>query len=443
MLFPELSLMVAVIAVPAVARAQHAQHVTTSPDAHAHADASGDMDMDAEVDHDGMPPPGALGLPASRHGSGTAWLPDESPMRAIHKMVGGWALMVHGNVFVGFDAQGSDAGDSEVVSQNWIMGMASHSLGGGAFSVRAMLSLEPLTLGRNGYPLVLQTGEGLVDRQHPHDLFMEAATLYERELGGGLAFQAYAALAGEPALGPVAFPHRPSAMPDPMAPLGHHWEDSTHISFGVLTAGVFTRTVKLEGSWFNGREPDAERYDLDLQRPDSYSTRLTVNPSRAWSLQASYGYLASPEPTIPEVSVQRATASATFATSLGRRRSFNGILGVGHNDPSRGPVTHSALFEAALDLDRLGTTFARAEYVLKTGHDFDLPMEDATFPLGQVSLGHVHRVVRVGDLETAVGVRGSMGIVDSQLEERYGTRTPFGAMVFVQVTPAAMAMGME
>jgi len=424
--------LVMALAAPSAALAQH-NHSSPSPPATT-------AETSTEMEHEEMPPPGPLGIPATRHGSGTAWLPDDSPMRAIHAMAGGWALMFHGNIFVGYDAQGSDVGESEVVSQNWLMAMASRPAGGGTFSVRGMFSLEPLTLGDDGYPLLLQTGEGLVDRQHPHDLIMEAATRYERELGGGLAFDVYAAVAGEPALGPVAFPHRPSAMPDPMAPLGHHWEDSTHISFGVLTAGLFTRHVKLEGSWFNGREPDEERFDLDLRRPDSYATRLSVNPSSQWSLQASYAYLASPEPTMPEVSVQRATASATHAMALGERRSLSATIGLGHNDPSEGPVTHAALAEAALDLARLGTTFVRAEYVLKTGHDFELPMEDATFNVGEVSLGHVHPVARLGDVETALGLRGAVGIVDAQLENRYGTRAPLGMMAFVQLVPAAMDM---
>lgn len=421
-----------VVALVAVPRFVHAQpHGGTAPQP---------AEAEPEMDDGGMPPPGALGIPATRHGSGTAWLPDDSPMRAIHRMVGDWALMFHGNLFVGYDAQSSSAGESEVVSQNWLMAMASHPLGGGTFSTRGMFSLEPLTVGDDGYPLVLQTGEGLVDAQHPHDLIMEAATRYERELGSGLAFDVYAGLAGEPALGPTAFPHRPSAMMDPMAPLAHHWLDATHISYGVVTAGLFTRVAKLEASWFNGREPDNQRYDLDLRPLDSFATRLTVNPTREWSLQASYGYLASPESSEPEVSVQRITASATHAMSLGARRSFTATAAFGHNQASEGPVTHAAVAEAALDLARHGTTFVRAEYALKDGRDFGLAMEDATFDLGQLSVGHVHPIAQVGGVQTALGVRGSIGLVDQELEARYGTRTPLGVMAFVQLVPAAMSM---
>jgi hypothetical protein len=307
-------------------RAAHAQH-PGHPQTAAHGEH-------AEGAHAAQV--GVLGIPTTRNGSGTAWLPDDSPMRGAHVRAGGWDLMLHGNLFVGYDHQGSDAGDSELVSQNWLMAMAGRPLGGGRFEARTMLSLEPLTLGDDGYPLLLQTGETidgrpLVDRQHPHDLFMEIAGRYEREVTGGVALQLYGALAGEPAVGPVAFPHRPAAMSDPMAPLGHHWIDSTHISFGVLTVGAFTRAAKLEASWFNGREPDEQRYDLDLRSPDSYATRISVNPTRAWSLQASYAYLDSPEALEPEVSVQRFTASATHAAAIAEQRGW--VTTVGRRSP--------------------------------------------------------------------------------------------------------------
>jgi hypothetical protein len=423
-----------------VAVAQHTGHSTDpdpepTPTAHGTAHA-GSMDA---------PHPGVLGIPMTRHGSGTAWLPDASPMRAAHLRVGGWDVMIHGNLFVGYDHQASDAGDAEVVSQNWVMAMAGHPLGGGMFEGRAMLSLEPLTVGEDGYPLLFQTGETvdgmpLVDRQHPHDLFMELATRYDRELGGGVAFELYGALSGEPALGPAAFPHRPPAMPDPMAPLGHHWLDSTHISFGVLTAGIFTRVAKLEGSWFNGREPDEERYDLDLRTPDSYATRLSINPTHNWSLQASYGFLESPEVLHPEISIQRVTGSATHAVSLGGERSWTSTAAVGFNLPSAGITTHAVLAESALDLGHFGVTFVRAEHLIKAGEDFDLPesMEDTELSIAAMALGHVHPIAEIGGAETALGVRGSIAYGPEELETRYGTRTPVGVMAYVQVQPTLM-----
>ncbi len=430
---------------PARALAQHPGH-SPPPDQTTPTTGDGMEAMQHGEDHgDGMHVTGALGLPMSRIGSGTAWLPDDSPMRAFQLRGGGWHVMVHGNIFVGYDYQAGDAGDDQAVSQNWVMAMAHHALGGGHFTSRAMLSLEPLTVGKDGYPLLLQSGEqvdgvALVDRQHPHDLFMELATLYEHDITKHVAFQLYAALAGEPALGPVAFPHRPSAMMDPLAPLGHHWLDSTHISFGVVTAGVFTRKVKLEGSWFNGREPDDKRYDLDLRGLDAASGRLTVNPSAQWSLQASAGYLDSPEELEPDVSLIKTTASATHATKLGSRRYWTSSVAWGRNTPSSGPATDSVFAETVFDLGHLGATFARAEYVRKSGHDLalDPAMEDATFDIGMLSLGHTHPVLREGGLETSLGVRGSAGVIDADLQSRYGTRFPLGVMAYVQIQPQMM-----
>lgn len=430
-------LVTAALSLPAVANAQHEHHGAAPP-------ASEEVESEGEMEGMGTMT-GVLGIPMSRDGSGTAWLPDDAPMRAVPRMTGDWTLMLHWNVFAGYDYQGSDAGDDRVTSQNWIMGMAGHPLGGGELTGRAMLSLEPLTVGDSGYPLLLQTGETndgepLVDRQHPHDLFMELASIYERPIAGPVAFQLYGALSGEPALGPVAFPHRPSAMSDPLATIAHHWQDSTHISFGVATAGIFTRTAKLEASWFNGREPDENRYDLDLRAFDSYSTRLSVNPSRAWSLQASYGYLASPESLEPDVSVQRVTASAIHAMPIAADGSWTSTIAWGRNIPSEGPATDSVIAESAVDLGHLGTTFGRLEYVMKTGHDFDMPttMAELELPVGSASLGHTHPIVRVGDAEAALGIRGSIAVVNDDLVDRYGTRTPLGVMAYVQLQPAAM-----
>ena len=209
--------------------------------------------------HEGMhtgphePMRGPLGIARSREGSGTSWLPDASPMFGSMARAGGWHFMFHENLFVGWDAFDSQRGAGRMVGIGWVMGMASHPLGPGELTLRAMLSPEPATVGRGGYPLVLQSGESidgepLHDRQHPHDLFMELAASWTVPLGGDVALQLYVAPSGEPALGPTAFPHRPSAFSDPLAPIGHHWQDATHITFGVLTAGLFTRHLKLEAS---------------------------------------------------------------------------------------------------------------------------------------------------------------------------------------------------
>lgn len=176
-----------------------------------------------------------FGIPMTRMGSGTAWLPDASAMRAWHVWTGGWMLMVHGDAFLQFDHQGGPRGDDQLGSINWGMLMAMKERAGGTVHLHGMASAEPLTIGARGYPLLLQTGEAyrgapLHDRQHPHDLFMELSAMYERPLSRNLGFMVYAAPVGEPGIGPVAYMHRPSALNDPFAPLAHHWTDATHIT---------------------------------------------------------------------------------------------------------------------------------------------------------------------------------------------------------------------
>src|SRR2546426_8950891 len=205
-------------------------------------------------------PAGPLGIPETRMGSGTSWLPDASPMHAAHYMLGRWTLMLHGKGFLQYDWQGGSRGSSQLGIVNWGMAAASRPLGGGQLQLRAMLSAEPWTIGSRGYPLLMQSGESyqgapLHDRQHPHDLFIELAALYERPLSGNLGLSLYLAPVGEPAVGPVAFPHRPSAADDPFAPIGHHWQDGTHITFGVVTAGGVFRAGQVGGAGVHARRP--------------------------------------------------------------------------------------------------------------------------------------------------------------------------------------------
>src|ERR1043165_6104577 len=213
---------------------------------------------DAQDPHAGhsmvqMPKPDPLGVSMDRMGSGTTWIPDAAPLPTAGFMKGAWHLMLHGFVWGQYDRQGGPRGDEQLGSLNWGMFMASRELAGGRFQARTMLSLDPWTVSDRGYPLLPQTGETydgqpLLDRQHPHDFWMELAAQYERPITRSLGLLLYGGPSGEPALGPVAFMHRPSAMDMPFAPLSHHWQDATHISFGVLTAGVFTNRFKVEGS---------------------------------------------------------------------------------------------------------------------------------------------------------------------------------------------------
>ncbi|MBC7789839.1 MAG: hypothetical protein H7Z74_07820, partial [Anaerolineae bacterium] len=187
---------------------------------------------------------GPAGVSMERMGSGTTWIPDAVTLPSRNRMLHDWMIMTHGFVFAQYDKQSGERGDDQFGSLNWVMLMATRDVAGGRFQARTMLSLDPWTVSNRGYPLLLQTGETyngepLHDRQHPHDFWMELAALYQREINKGLAWSIYAAPSGEPALGPVAFMHRPSAMDNPAAPLNHHWQDATHVSYGVLTGGIF------------------------------------------------------------------------------------------------------------------------------------------------------------------------------------------------------------
>jgi hypothetical protein len=394
---------------------------------------------------------GPLGIPMERTGSGTSWLPDDSPMHADHIPDGKWELMLHGVAFTMYDKQGSRRGDEQFSSVNWGMLMATRKLGGDRLQLRGMLSAEPWTVGGRGYPLLLQTGETfqgqpLHDRQHPHDLLMEIAGLYEHAVTDRLAVSLYVAPVGEPALGPVAFPHRPSAMNDAMAPLGHHWQDATHITFGVLTAGVFTHSLRLEGSIFNGREPDENRTNFDYagRSLDSYAGRLTWNPSSHWSLSGSYAYLKSPEEARPTESQHRINASIMNGHTFGQHGELattfvfggNRHAGSNHMEPSY-------LLESNLEFGGAHSVFGRAEYVQKGAEDLVLGPTGPTgeFDIGSLVGGYVYEFDRAGNVRTGIGGRASINFIPTALEPYYGSRMPRGFAIYVRFRPQRMSEG--
>jgi hypothetical protein len=393
------------------------------------------------MDHGAGPAMGILGSPMAREASGTSWQPDTTPVFGWHFATGGFRWMVHGLAFASWDTQSTRRGDAAFVSTNWAMVMARHDLAGGELDGRLMLSAEPATVGTRGYPLLLQSGESvggkpLVDRQHPHDLFMELALLWTRPLGDDLAIQLYVAPSGEPALGPTAFPHRAAAFADPLAPLGHHWQDATHITFGVLTGGVFTRYAKLEASWFAGREPDEHRWGLDLRPLDSWSARLTANPWRWASAQASVGYLRSPEALAPELDLWRLTASVQTVNPLGETDYLATTWALGRNAPVRHhPPTDAALVEGLVALGPWNL-FTRLEWAEKTGHDLGLAaLEDTVLELPSVSLGVVRDLGAVGPLVPGLGIQAAVDPLPDALEAVYGARAGYGGMVFLRLRP--------
>jgi len=406
----------------------------------------------------GMPmmmTPDPLGVSMDRMGSGTTWVPEAAPIPSVYLSAPArWDITGHGFAFLQYDRQGGDRGASQVGSLNWVMLMASHALGGGRFQARTMLSLDALTVTPRGYPLLLQTGEtydgmGVHDRQHPHDLFMELSALYEKPLTQSVGVMLYAAPSGEPALGPVAFMHRPSAMDNPAAPITHHWSDATHISFGVLSAGLFTHRVKLEGSLFNGREPDQHRFNFDAMRLDSYSGRATFNPDTHWSFTAGYGYLASPEALDPGESMHRVTASALHGTTLGTEGQWSSSVVYGANaHSSHAGLSHSLLVESEAVLDARHTLLGRAEFVQKSAGELSLasPLFVATparsFDVGEVSLGYIRELARFGPGTLGLGAMGTVNVVPAALGAEYGSRTPLGLFVFLRVRPARVAHAM-
>lgn len=406
--------------------------------------------------------PDPLGVPMMRAGSGTTWVPDAVQLPTFMTAKGKWDLMVHGFAYAQYNYQGGDRGDQQFGSLNWGMFMASRQVKGGRFQARTMLSIDAATVGPRGYPLLAQSGElyngvPVVDRQHPHDFFMELGVTYERPVSEKLGIALYAAPSGEPALGPVAFMHRPSAMDLPTAPIGHHWQDATHVAFGVLSAGVFTNKLKLEGSVFNGREPNQHRWDFDKINLDSYAGRLSFNPNRNWALTAGYGFLKSPEALHPDESVKRIVASAMYGRGFGSDGQWATTVVYGSNqhseeehsplafardvvDESAPPRTHSVLLESELVLDKRNTFFGRTEYVQKSADDLVLeprpnpPYSDKVY-VRTFSLGYIRELTTLRGATLGLGGMGTVNVLPPKLNEWYGTRTPVGAMLFLRVRP--------
>lgn len=389
-------------------------------------------------------PQGTGDIPATREGSGTAWLPDESPMHAVHGQAGDWMLMGHGSVFLQYLIDGGDRGQEQAGSINWFMGTAQRRAGAGRFILRGMASLEPWTIRGCGYPDLLATGEEcdgepIHDRQHPHDVFMELAAQYERPLGRGTHLQLYGGLAGEPALGPVAFMHRVSAVPNPIAPISHHWFDSTHITFGVVTAGVFSRRWKVEGSAFNGREPDEHRGDLDLAALDSWSGRLWYMPTSRWALQVSAGRLndvhAGHDPDAPPVDVGRVTASATYHRTTLENVTWATTVGWGRNSED-GEGTNALLLESSVSVRERDVVYGRYE-VAQKDHDELVVDGPGFFTVSKLQAGYTRYGWDWKQFTAGAGAAATMSIVPPALRPAYGSRVNPGLAVYLTIRPRA------
>lgn len=386
-----------------------------------------------------MPMQGMFGPYAmTREASGTSWQPESSPHQGAHAMLGDWMAMAHGFATVAYGDPGSHRVEEDVFGESMLMLMAQRPLGPGTFGVRNMLSLDPLTMGREGYPLLLQTGETpngqdpLIDRQHPHDFFMELASSYSLPVGDESAAFVYVGLPGEPALGPPTFMHRFSGMDNPEAPITHHWLDSTHITFGVATLGYMWRGYKVEGSIFTGREPDESRWDFDQPRFDSYATRLSYNPTKDWALQVSYGHLDSPEQLEPEVDTHRFTTSATYhVPGEGYHWQTTAALGYNINEPGRS--LPGLLLESSVNIAQTHTIFGRAEAVRKDElFQEGKPLHGEAFTIGRLSVGYIYDFPACRQVRWGLGTSGSMALIPDDLQETYGT-LPLSWLVFARV----------
>jgi hypothetical protein len=398
-------------------------------DPHAGHDMAG-MDMAADA------PMAAMAMADSRNASGTAWQPAVTAHEGWHNMAGAWTVMTHATLNLVYDDQSGPRGDDRSFVSGMLMTMATRHIGeAGQLQLRAMLSPDPL-MGRRGYPLLLATGETadgvtpLVDRQHPHDLFMELSARYDHPAGPGNAF-VYVGLPGEPAFGPPAFMHRLSIQDSPEAPVSHHWLDSTHIAFGVVTAGYILGDWKLEASRFKGREPDEHRYDIESPKLDSTAVRLSWNPTANLSLQTSWARQHSPEELEADENQDRWSASAIYT------RPFDGgwwssTLAWGRRTATGGPHLDAMALESAVSLHDRWTIFARTEHTENDELTFVGGRHGPVYKVGKASLGVIRDFDLTDHLKFGVGGLYAVNFIPNRLEAAYGG-DPHGAMAFVRL----------
>jgi hypothetical protein len=379
--------------------------------------------------------------------SGTSAEPNATPVPMMMAMHGDWMLMFHGTAFVNDIQQTSPRGGDKFFSTNWFMPMAQRVRGPNQLTLRAMFSLEPATVTDRQYPLLFQQGETaygkpIVDGQHPHDFVMELAALYDWHLGEKTLLTFYAAPVGDPAIGPTAYPHRASAAENPLAALGHHQEDSTHIADDVVTVGFTQGIVRLEASGFHGREPDEHRWQVQQGAIDSWSMRLTVEPGQYWSGQYSYARIHSPEQLAPTEDQERMTASVMYDRPLG-----DGVRGNWASTALWGRtraledhvIQNSYLFESTLRFAVRNYVWTRLENVDRTTElllgENPEPLGFEEEPAGRVqayTFGYDRDVDVVPHLRTALGAQVTAYTVGSRLRPVYGS-DPMGVVVFLRI----------
>jgi hypothetical protein len=376
-------------------------------------------------------------VPALRLGSGTAWEAASAPEHEWMLIRGGWDFMAHGVIFIDYNQQGGPRGEGKAESVNWGMLMEQHPLGRGTILFRQMFSAESLTSPHPGFPELFQTGESyhgepLVDHQHPHNVFAELDVLFTLPISEKVSWEFYGGPAAEPALGPVMYLHRTSAEELPMAPLSHHLQDSTHTSFGVVTTGFTIDWVKLEASLFNGREPDEERWSIQLAPLDSYSGRASIAPGRDWTAQYSIGRLEKPEALEPgsqwrqaaSVQYDRPMTNGNWATSL--------IWGRVHR-LSDGVNLNGYTFESTVNFLRRDYAFTRLELVDKDELFPEAPVHPA-YRIGAYTFGGVRDLVQNRKWQLGLGADVTIYSKPAVLDAAYGNY-PVSFQIFLRMRP--------
>ncbi len=406
--------------------------------AHAIADMA-DMPMQ-DMSGMQMGPAKLEGMPSPDAGSGTAWEPASAPVPMWMISRGGWNLMAHGVIFLDYNQQGGPRGEGKAESVNYAMLMEQHRLWRGTILFRQMLSAESLTSPHPGFPELFQTGETyhgqpLVDHQHPHNVFGELSAYYIVPVGERLSWFAYGGPSAEPALGPVTYLHRTSASESPAAPLGHHLQDSTHTSFGVVTTGLVVSRFKLEGSVFNGREPNEERWSIQLNPLDSWSARASVAPGRNWTAQYSYGLLLHPEALEPTGDERRQTSSIEYNRPLARGNWASSVVWGRKRKIPENTVLNSYLFESTLNFLERNYAYTRLELVDKD----ELFPQAATHPayrIGAYTLGGTRDLVQARTWRLGLGGDITFYSKPAVLDASYGNN-PVSFRVFLRWRPVS------
>lgn len=378
--------------------------------------------------------------------SGTSAEPNSTPVPMLMTEHYGWLLMFHANVFVLDEQQSSPRGGDKFFSTNWLMGMAQHRAGPGTFTARVMLSLEPATISGRQYPLLFQQGETafgkpIEDGQHPHDFIMELGALYDVKLSEKDLLSFYFAPMGDPALGSTAYPHRASASENPVAALGHHQEDSTHIAADVVTAGFTHGIFRIEGSGFHGREPDEFRWDINSGAIDSWATRLTVQPGQNWSGQFSYGRIMSPEALFPGEDQARTTASIMYNRRITQGNWASTALWGRTRSLQDNAIFNSYLLESTLRFHTRNAIWTRIEDADRSNEllsgESPLPPNFVERPIGRVqayTFGYDRDIDVVPHLASAVGAQFTTYGVPSSLTPIYGAH-PVSVVLFLRFRP--------